>query len=173
MSVVGSQACVTGIVDGVPHASAPSQALEVPGHRLDLQRMPPLCGLASDPRELLGDHAGLDVALPRETYVLPVATTAASGIGAGWQDAVRRRHDDGDRARPDESAMIRHMGDLDADLLSGDPATDKDDESVVPSDGLTTVCHRRDRQVEVCALSDHLVNHRSIGSRPAARPRRS
>ena len=85
------------------------------------------------------------------------------------------RRDDVDRPGSHESAMCGHRRNLGDHALAGQGIANEDDTPLVAADGLTAMSHRGD--VEPDALSDihgaTRSNHRSMGARPAERPRRS
>ncbi len=169
--MVRPQACATISSDGIPHARAPTETLDVAGDRLDLESAPAIMWLSADAAQLLGHDARLEPALSGETDVLPVAPTASSGVSAGCCYSVRGGAAYIDDARSDEAAVLGCRGHLGPDLLSRDPASHEDDQPSMSSDGLATVRHRGDLEIEVLADGRHVTNHRSMGSRPAAIPR--
>ena len=107
--------------------------------------------------------------------MLPVASTTPIGVAAGRLHAVGARGDDVDCPGAHEATVCGHRRDLGYHALAREGILNEHDAPLVAADGFAAVRHRGD--VEPDAFPDvHAVtrsNHRSMGSRPAARPRRS
>ena len=130
---------------GEPRARAPPQAGLVAGDPLHDDGHVE----ARQPAQLLGDHVGLELALPAQRHVLEVAAPAQSRPG----DRARRRHPVGggrqhvDGVGPPELVAVRPLGDHDLDPFPGDRVPHEDHAARVvavrePGHAVPAVGHR-------------------------------
>ena len=125
------------LVDGELDPGAPAQAVGVAGQLLDGQVDVEL----GQPRELLADDRGLEVALVAKVRVLEVAAAAQARrrIGAGRGDPVRAGLEHHDAVGAHEPVALARLGDLRVDALTRQRMADKDDAPLVPRHTEATV----------------------------------
>lgn len=144
--LVGAMRSEAGLATG-PHGildpRAPPQTIGMTGQLLDhgVDRE------AGEVSKLLSDNGRLELALGRDSDVLEVAatTSARPGIRAWWYDAIRGRPDDLDGVRPQESVTRLPLRDLGDHLLTREGMAHEEDATVVPSDAVSPVGNRADR----------------------------